>query len=176
MNLLMVLLCDASINFFHSLFFKTDISTRVSKTVTTKTSKRRSKNSVEGDSPSDAEGELGPSGQDKSEVSENPEVPNEPSSSLRRMPRPGSARPAPPRVKRQESVEVLTTDRWGPRHRAGLGGARAERWGREGSRWCWEDLLSRKRQTRLGPDLRPHASLTFQMGERGKHMYSCMCN
>uniref|UniRef100_F6ZAW6 TRAF3-interacting protein 1 n=1 Tax=Equus caballus TaxID=9796 RepID=F6ZAW6_HORSE len=92
---------------------KTDISTRVSKTVTTKTSKRRSKNSVEGDSPSDAEGELGPSGQDKSEVSENPEVPNEPSSSLRRMPRPGSARPAPPRVKRQESVEVLTTDRTG---------------------------------------------------------------
>nr|XP_023498483.1 TRAF3-interacting protein 1 isoform X3 [Equus caballus] len=126
---------------------ETDISTRVSKTVTTKTSKRRSKNSVEGtkeantnsasvsddnstslwrdsiepepavkqkgDSPSDAEGELGPSGQDKSEVSENPEVPNEPSSSLRRMPRPGSARPAPPRVKRQESVEVLTTDRTG---------------------------------------------------------------
>nr|XP_023498487.1 TRAF3-interacting protein 1 isoform X7 [Equus caballus] len=91
---------------------ETDISTRVSKTVTTKTSKRRSKNSVEGDSPSDAEGELGPSGQDKSEVSENPEVPNEPSSSLR-MPRPGSARPAPPRVKRQESVEVLTTDRTG---------------------------------------------------------------
>uniref|UniRef100_A0A9L0TEZ2 TRAF3-interacting protein 1 n=1 Tax=Equus caballus TaxID=9796 RepID=A0A9L0TEZ2_HORSE len=85
---------------------ETDISTRVSKTVTTKTSKRRSKNSVE-------EGELGPSGQDKSEVSENPEVPNEPSSSLRRMPRPGSARPAPPRVKRQESVEVLTTDRTG---------------------------------------------------------------
>lgn len=95
---------------------------------------------------------------------------------FRRMPRPGSARPAPPRVKRQESVEVLTTDRWGPRHRAGLGGARAERWGREGSRWCWEDLLSRKRQTRLGPDLRPHASLTFQMGERGKHVYSCMYN
>nr|XP_044607210.1 TRAF3-interacting protein 1 isoform X7 [Equus asinus] len=111
---------------------ETDISTRVSKTVTTKTSKRRSQNSVEddnstslwrdsiepepavkqkGDSPSDAEGEVGPSGQDKSEVSENPEVPNEPSSSLRRMPRPGSARPAPPRVKRQESVEVLTTDR-----------------------------------------------------------------
>ncbi|XP_044607213.1 TRAF3-interacting protein 1 isoform X2 [Equus asinus] len=92
---------------------ETDISTRVSKTVTTKTSKRRSQNSVEGDSPSDAEGEVGPSGQDKSEVSENPEVPNEPSSSLRRMPRPGSARPAPPRVKRQESVEVLTTDRTG---------------------------------------------------------------
>ncbi|XP_070345353.1 TRAF3-interacting protein 1 isoform X1 [Equus asinus] len=125
---------------------ETDISTRVSKTVTTKTSKRRSQNSVEGtkeantnsasvsddnstslwrdsiepepavkqkgDSPSDAEGEVGPSGQDKSEVSENPEVPNEPSSSLR-MPRPGSARPAPPRVKRQESVEVLTTDRTG---------------------------------------------------------------
>ena len=34
---------------------------------------------------------------------------------FRRIPRPGSARPAPPRVRRQESVEALTTDRWGPR-------------------------------------------------------------
>ncbi|XP_014640942.1 PREDICTED: TRAF3-interacting protein 1 isoform X2 [Ceratotherium simum simum] len=92
---------------------ETDISARVSRTVTTKTSKRRSKNSVEGDSPSDAEGEVGPSGQDKSEVSENSEIPTELSSSVRRIPRPGSARPAPPRVKRQESVEVLATDRTG---------------------------------------------------------------
>ncbi|XP_008584264.1 PREDICTED: TRAF3-interacting protein 1 [Galeopterus variegatus] len=66
-----------------------------------------------GDSTSDAEGEVGPAGQDKSEVSENSEIPNELSSSLRRIPRPGSARPAPPRVKRQESVEVLTVDRAG---------------------------------------------------------------
>lgn len=33
---------------------------------------------------------------------------------FRRLPRPGSARPAPPRVRRQESVEALTTDRWAP--------------------------------------------------------------
>lgn len=33
---------------FHSFFFKTEISTRASKSLTTKTSKRRSKNSVEG--------------------------------------------------------------------------------------------------------------------------------
>lgn len=30
---------------------------------------------------------------------------------LRRIPRPGSARPAPPRVKRQESTETLVGDR-----------------------------------------------------------------
>lgn len=32
-------------------------------------------------------------------------------SGFRRVSRPGSARPAPPRVKRQDSVEVLTADR-----------------------------------------------------------------
>ncbi|XP_050018971.1 TRAF3-interacting protein 1 isoform X4 [Alexandromys fortis] len=66
-----------------------------------------------GDSPSDAEGEAGPAGQDKPEVSENAEVPSELSSNLRRIPRPGSARPAPPRVKRQESTETLVGDRSG---------------------------------------------------------------
>ncbi|CAH6791938.1 Traf3ip1 [Phodopus roborovskii] len=66
-----------------------------------------------GDSPSDAEGEAGPTGQEKPEVSENAEVPSELSSSLRRIPRPGSARPAPPRVKRQESTEALVGDRSG---------------------------------------------------------------
>ncbi|XP_037066018.1 TRAF3-interacting protein 1 isoform X1 [Peromyscus leucopus] len=66
-----------------------------------------------GDSPSDAEGEAGPTGQDKPEVSENTEVPSELSSTLRRIPRPGSARPAPPRVKRQESTETLAGDRSG---------------------------------------------------------------
>nr|XP_048297832.1 TRAF3-interacting protein 1 isoform X1 [Myodes glareolus] len=66
-----------------------------------------------GDSPSDAEGEAGPTGQDKPEVSENAEVPSELSSNLRRIPRPGSARPAPPRVKRQESTETLVGDRSG---------------------------------------------------------------
>ncbi|XP_037706008.1 TRAF3-interacting protein 1 isoform X2 [Choloepus didactylus] len=113
---------------------ETEISTKASRSVTTKASKRRSKNSLEddnsaslwretveadpavkrkGDSTSDVEGEVGPAGQDKSEVSENSEIPNELSSSGRRIPRPGSARPAPPRVKRQESAESLAVDRLG---------------------------------------------------------------
>lgn len=56
---------------------------------------------------------MGPVGQDKPEVPENPEVPTELLSSIRRIPRPGSARPAPPRVKLQDTSEVLTTDRTG---------------------------------------------------------------
>ncbi|XP_022368864.1 TRAF3-interacting protein 1 isoform X3 [Enhydra lutris kenyoni] len=65
-----------------------------------------------GDSPSDAEGEVGPSGPEKPEVSESSELPGELPANLR-IPRPGSARPAPPRVKRQDSVEALTPDRTG---------------------------------------------------------------
>nr|XP_027807554.1 TRAF3-interacting protein 1 isoform X2 [Marmota flaviventris] len=90
-----------------------EFSTTASRSLTSKTSKRRSKTSVEGDSISDAEGDTGATGQDKSEVCENPEAPSELSSSVRRIPRPGSARPAPPRVKRQEGVETLTMDRTG---------------------------------------------------------------
>ncbi|XP_052493485.1 TRAF3-interacting protein 1 [Budorcas taxicolor] len=158
---------------------ETEISTRASRSVTTKTSKRRSKNSVEGrkenivsakildpivpglnnepeqetttseigakeantnsasvsdesaaspwrgsaesepatkqkgDCPSDAEGDVGAPGQEKSEAPESPEPPGELTAAVRRIPRPGSARPAPPRVRRQESVEALTTDRTG---------------------------------------------------------------
>uniref|UniRef100_A0A8C9AXT8 TRAF3-interacting protein 1 n=1 Tax=Phocoena sinus TaxID=42100 RepID=A0A8C9AXT8_PHOSS len=158
---------------------KTEISTGASRSVTTKTSKRRSKNSVEGrrdsrtsenslspekernsscskakkehtgkqlgrkeddisakildpivsglnnepdqetttseigDSPSDAEGDVGPSGQEKCEVPENSELPGELPGAVRRIPRPGSARPVPPRVRRPESAEVPTTDRTG---------------------------------------------------------------
>ncbi|DAA30910.1 TPA: TNF receptor-associated factor 3 interacting protein 1 isoform 2 [Bos taurus] len=66
-----------------------------------------------GDCPSDAEGDAGAPGQEKSEAPENPEPPGEPPAAVRRLPRPGSARPAPPRVRRQESVEALTTDRTG---------------------------------------------------------------
>ncbi|XP_077011657.1 TRAF3-interacting protein 1 isoform X2 [Tamandua tetradactyla] len=66
-----------------------------------------------GDSTSDGEGEGGRAGQDRSEASENVETPSELSSSVRRIPRPGSARPAPPRVRRQESTEVLVADRTG---------------------------------------------------------------
>ncbi|XP_006995516.1 TRAF3-interacting protein 1 isoform X3 [Peromyscus maniculatus bairdii] len=90
-----------------------EASVGASRSLSSKTSKRRSKNSLEGDSPSDAEGEAGPTGQDKPEVSENTEAPSELSSTLRRIPRPGSARPAPPRVKRQESTETLAGDRSG---------------------------------------------------------------
>ncbi|XP_007452948.1 PREDICTED: TRAF3-interacting protein 1 isoform X1 [Lipotes vexillifer] len=158
---------------------ETEISTRASRSVTTKTSKRRSKNSVEGrkeddisakildpivsglnnepdqetttseigtkeaninsasvsdanssslqresaepepavkqkgDSPSDAEGDVGPSGHEKCEVLENSELPGELPAPVRRIPRPGSARPAPPRVRRPESAEVPMTDRTG---------------------------------------------------------------
>ncbi|XP_035162116.3 TRAF3-interacting protein 1 isoform X13 [Callithrix jacchus] len=113
---------------------ETQISTRPSKSLTTKTSRRRSKSSVEddnsaslrceniepdsavkqkGDSASDAEGDAGPAGQDQTEVSEIPEISNELSSSIRRIPRPGSARPAPPRVKRQDSAEALPLERSG---------------------------------------------------------------
>ncbi|KAM5228672.1 TRAF3-interacting protein 1 [Ctenodactylus gundi] len=64
------------------------------------------------DSTSNAE-EARPAAQEKPEVSENSEVPTELPSSVRRLPRPGSARPAPPRIKRQESSEALTMDRTG---------------------------------------------------------------
>nr|XP_031308397.1 TRAF3-interacting protein 1 isoform X1 [Camelus dromedarius] len=126
---------------------ETEVSTRASRSVTTKTSKRRSKNSVEGtkeaktnsasvsddnstslwrdstepepavkprgDSPSDAEGEAGPPGQENCEGLESSEPAGELPSAARRIPRPGSARPAPPRVRWQESSEALTTDRAG---------------------------------------------------------------
>ncbi|XP_053925269.1 TRAF3-interacting protein 1 [Cuculus canorus] len=52
---------------------------------------------------------------EKPVVSENGEVPNDlpPQPVRRRIPRPSSARPAPPRVKRQESAEVLPLERSG---------------------------------------------------------------
>ncbi|XP_045337899.1 TRAF3-interacting protein 1 isoform X4 [Leopardus geoffroyi] len=119
---------------------ETEVSTRASGSVTAKMSKRRSKNSMEGtkeantnsasvsddnsaslrrehvepepavkqkgDSPSDTE-EVGPSVQEKSEL------PSELPANIRKPPRPGSARPAPPRVKRQDGAEALTVDRTG---------------------------------------------------------------
>nr|KAF6498335.1 TRAF3 interacting protein 1 [Rousettus aegyptiacus] len=88
-----------------------EVSARASGAATVKTARRRSKAS-EGDSPSDAEGEVGPVGQDRVEASESPAAPRQPPPSVR-VPRPGSARPAPPRVKRQDSVEVPAADRPG---------------------------------------------------------------
>ncbi|XP_058555492.1 TRAF3-interacting protein 1 isoform X9 [Neofelis nebulosa] len=84
---------------------ETEVSTRASGSMTAKMSKRRSKNSMEGDSPSDTE--VGPSVQEKSELLS--ELP----ANIRKPPRPGSARPAPPRVKRQDGAEALTADRTG---------------------------------------------------------------
>ncbi|XP_072496800.1 TRAF3-interacting protein 1 isoform X2 [Notamacropus eugenii] len=70
---------------------------------------------LKGDSTSDAEGEVGIVTQEKPVMSENAEMPNELAAGVpqRRMPRPGSARPAPPRIKRQESAEVLVPERTG---------------------------------------------------------------
>ncbi|XP_074452112.1 TRAF3-interacting protein 1 isoform X1 [Larus michahellis] len=61
------------------------------------------------------EGEAENVAPEKPAVSENGEVPNDlpPQPVQRRIPRPSSARPAPPRVKRQESAEVLLQERSG---------------------------------------------------------------
>ncbi|XP_056676094.1 TRAF3-interacting protein 1 isoform X5 [Monodelphis domestica] len=128
---------------------KSDITNRVSRSLTSKGSRWRSKNSAEGrkeannnsasvsdgspagvwhentepepaaklkgDSTSDAEGEVGAVPQEKPVMPENMEMPSELAAGIpqRRMPRPGSARPAPPRIKRQDSAEVLVPERTG---------------------------------------------------------------
>ncbi|XP_062972103.1 TRAF3-interacting protein 1 isoform X1 [Elgaria multicarinata webbii] len=69
-----------------------------------------------GESSSDAEGDiLNSAAPEKIAVSENNEITNElpPQVTQRRLPRPSSARPAPPRIKRQESAEVLVPERNG---------------------------------------------------------------
>ncbi|XP_063173957.1 TRAF3-interacting protein 1 isoform X2 [Candoia aspera] len=67
-----------------------------------------------GESFSDAEGDVLNSGA-MEKVSENNEFTNELPSQVtqRRLPRPSSARPAPPRIKRQESTEILIPERNG---------------------------------------------------------------
>ncbi|XP_068263658.1 TRAF3-interacting protein 1 isoform X2 [Nyctibius grandis] len=61
------------------------------------------------------EGEAENVAPEKPAVSENGEVPNDlpPQPIQRRIPRPSSARPAPPRVKRQENAEILLPERVG---------------------------------------------------------------
>ncbi|XP_067994241.1 TRAF3-interacting protein 1 isoform X2 [Melanerpes formicivorus] len=61
------------------------------------------------------EGEVENTATEKPAVSENGDIPNDlpPQPIQRRTPRPSSARPAPPRVKRQESTEVLLPERSG---------------------------------------------------------------
>ncbi|KAM9123739.1 TRAF3-interacting protein 1 isoform 1-T1 [Pangshura tecta] len=69
----------------------------------------------QGESASDAEGEAGNRASEKPMVSENGEISNDlpPHVTQRKPPRPNSARPAPPRIKRQESTEVLLPERNG---------------------------------------------------------------
>ncbi|XP_007486103.2 TRAF3-interacting protein 1 isoform X8 [Monodelphis domestica] len=87
---------------------ESDITNRVSRSLTSKGSRWRSKNSAE-------EGEVGAVPQEKPVMPENMEMPSELAAGIpqRRMPRPGSARPAPPRIKRQDSAEVLVPERTG---------------------------------------------------------------
>uniref|UniRef100_A0A6I8NFW5 TRAF3-interacting protein 1 n=1 Tax=Ornithorhynchus anatinus TaxID=9258 RepID=A0A6I8NFW5_ORNAN len=68
-----------------------------------------------GDSISDGEGDVGTVVQENPSATENSEIPIElpANSPERRIPRPGSARPAPPRIKRQESAELLVPERSG---------------------------------------------------------------
>ncbi|XP_074045935.1 TRAF3-interacting protein 1 isoform X6 [Macrotis lagotis] len=85
-----------------------ELANRVSKSLTAKGSRWRSKNSAE-------EGEGGLVTQEKPVMPENTEMPSELAAGIpqRRISRPGSARPAPPRIKRQESAEVLVPERTG---------------------------------------------------------------
>ncbi|XP_068959226.1 TRAF3-interacting protein 1 isoform X7 [Petaurus breviceps papuanus] len=85
-----------------------DLANRVSRSLTAKGSRWRSKNPVE-------EGEVGMVTQEKPVMSENTEMPNDLAAGIsqRRLSRPGSARPAPPRIKRSESAEVLVPERTG---------------------------------------------------------------
>uniref|UniRef100_A0A452U4T6 TRAF3-interacting protein 1 n=1 Tax=Ursus maritimus TaxID=29073 RepID=A0A452U4T6_URSMA len=68
---------------------ETEISIRASRSVTTKASKRRSKNSME-------EGEAGPSGPEKPEVSESSELPSELPADIRSVGPGLTSRPPPP--------------------------------------------------------------------------------
>ncbi|XP_074857431.1 TRAF3-interacting protein 1 isoform X2 [Carettochelys insculpta] len=88
---------------------------RIQRQPSTKGSKQRVKPGAEGESASDAEGDGVSHTSEKPVVSENGEVSNDlpPAVIQRRPPRPSSARPAPPRIKRQESTEVLLPERNG---------------------------------------------------------------
>ncbi|XP_054857239.1 TRAF3-interacting protein 1 isoform X2 [Eublepharis macularius] len=69
-----------------------------------------------GESTSDAEGDaVNAAAPEKITPAEDSKINNEPPPhvTVRRLPRPSSARPAPPRIKRQESAEVLQPERNG---------------------------------------------------------------
>ncbi|XP_066493163.1 TRAF3-interacting protein 1 isoform X2 [Tiliqua scincoides] len=90
-------------------------SAKLSKQHSTKGSRQRPKPGNEGESASDAEGDvLNTPAPEKIVVSESGEITNEPPQiTQRKLPRPSSARPAPPRIKSQESTEVLLPERNG---------------------------------------------------------------
>ncbi|KAK9410951.1 TRAF3-interacting protein 1 [Crotalus adamanteus] len=88
-------------------------SARLSKQQATKGPRQRNKTSSEGESFGDAEGDVLNTGTTE-KISENNEFTNEiPSQITQRKPRPSSARPAPPRIKRQQSTEILIPERNG---------------------------------------------------------------
>ncbi|XP_005995997.1 TRAF3-interacting protein 1 isoform X2 [Latimeria chalumnae] len=100
---------------------------RIPRPSSAKGQRRRAKPGAEDESESDAgrsaiiiytevpDAEAGLAASEKALVSENREISDElpPHVTQRRIPRPSSARPAPPRVKRQDTVEMPPTERVG---------------------------------------------------------------
>ncbi|XP_060538376.1 TRAF3-interacting protein 1 isoform X3 [Pantherophis guttatus] len=108
-------LAEKSINKDQAEFDKeNENSARLSKQHATKGPRQRNKTSSEGESFGDAEGDVLNAGTTE-KISENNEFTNEIPSQItqRRLPRPSSARPAPPRIKRQQSTEILIPERNG---------------------------------------------------------------
>ncbi|XP_058041468.1 TRAF3-interacting protein 1 isoform X1 [Ahaetulla prasina] len=108
-------LAEKSINKDQAEFDKeNENSARLSKQHATKGPRQRNKTSSEGESFDDAEGDVLNTGTTE-KISENNEFTNEIPSQItqRRLPRPSSARPAPPRIKRQQSTEILIPERNG---------------------------------------------------------------
>ncbi|XP_042302365.1 TRAF3-interacting protein 1 isoform X2 [Sceloporus undulatus] len=91
-------------------------SAKLSRQHSTKGPRQRAKPGGEGETSNDAEGDvLNTAAPERIVVSENYEIANESPTHVaqRRLPRPSSARPAPPRIKRQESTEVAVPERNG---------------------------------------------------------------
>ncbi|XP_067325971.1 TRAF3-interacting protein 1 isoform X2 [Anolis sagrei] len=91
-------------------------ATRLSRHHSTKGPRQRDKPGGEGETLNDAEGDaLHIAASEKIVVSENNEIANESPTQVaqRRLPRPSSARPAPPRIKRQESTDIIVPERNG---------------------------------------------------------------
>ncbi|XP_032070613.1 TRAF3-interacting protein 1 isoform X2 [Thamnophis elegans] len=108
-------LAEKSINKDQAEFDKeNENSARLSKQHATKGPKQRNKTLSEGESFGDTEGDVLNTGTTE-KIFENNEFTNEIPSQItqRRLPRPSSARPAPPRIKHQQSTEILIPERNG---------------------------------------------------------------